>query len=88
MEDPESKGELDEDEKKRLMRKEIEEFEKRVDDAEKAATARREAQVDDLGSDCSSEPRDEPGDLGLGGARAHRFETEESIDRFLAAGPG
>jgi hypothetical protein len=87
MEDPESKGELDEDEKKRLMRKEIEEFEKRVDDAEKAATARREAQVDDLGSDCSSEPRDEPGDLGLGGARAHRFETEESIDRFLAAGP-
>ena len=41
MEDPESKGELDEDEKKRLMRKEIEEFEKRVDDAEKAATARR-----------------------------------------------
>mmetsp|Transcript_6664 Transcript_6664/g.18692 ORF Transcript_6664/g.18692 Transcript_6664/m.18692 type:complete len:658 (-) Transcript_6664:23-1996(-) len=87
MEDPESKGELDEDEKKRLMRKEIEEFEKRVDDAEKAATARREQQVDDLGSDCSSEPRDEPGDLGLGGARAHRFETEESIDRFLAAGP-
>ena len=53
----------------------------------KAATARREAQVDDLGSDCSSETRDEPGDLGLGGARAHRFETEESIDRFLAAGP-
>ena len=69
------------------MRKEIEEFEKRVDDAEKAATARREQQVDDLGSDCSSEPRDEPGDLGLGGARAHRFETEEAIDRFLAAGP-
>ena len=48
---------------------------------------RREAQVDDLGSDCSSEPRDEPGDLGLGGARAHRFETEESKARFLAAGP-
>ena len=25
--------------------------------------------------------------MGLGGARAHRFETEEAIDRFLAAGP-
>ena len=41
------------------MRKEIEEFEKRVDDAEKAATARGR-QVDDLGSDCSSNRRRGP----------------------------
>ena len=88
LEDPEFRGNKpDEAEKKRLMAQEISEFEKRVDEAEKESTLRREALVDDLGSDCSSEPRDEPGDLSLGGARAHRFETEEAIDRFLAAGP-
>ena len=40
VEDPELKGGWT-SEKPKLMRKEIEEFEQRVDDAEKAATARR-----------------------------------------------